>query len=52
MKQEYKRTVLTITEFDEEDVITTSSPDRNNAYMSLKSLNDLGAGSPDVPSVW
>ena len=51
MKQEYNRTVLTITEFDEEDVITTSSPDRNNAYHSLSDLDDIGNGSP-APPVW
>ena len=51
MKQEYKRTVLTITEFDEEDVITTSSPDRNNAYRSFSELERIGNDSP-APTVW
>ena len=51
MKQEYKRTVLTITECDEEDVITTSAPDRNNAYRSLNDLDSIGADSP-APPVW
>lgn len=51
MKQEYNRTVLTITEFDEEDVITTSAVDRNNAYHSLSDLDDIGSGSP-APPVW
>lgn len=51
MKQEYNRTVLTITEFDEEDVITTSEVNRNNAYRSFSDLDDIGSGSP-APPVW
>ena len=52
MKQEYNRTVLTITEFDEEDVITTSSPDRNNAYFDISALDSNGADSPAPPGAW
>ena len=51
MKQEYNRTVLTITEFDEEDVITTSEVNRNNAYRSFSELEGIGNGSP-APPVW
>ena len=40
MKQQYEKTVLTITRFSDEDVITTS--DRNNAYRELSQLNDNG----------
>lgn len=39
MKQSYENTVLTITRFLDEDVITTST-DTNNAYQSLSDLND------------
>ena len=38
MKQDYERTRLTITPFDEEDVITTSVFDRNNAYQDMSEL--------------
>ena len=31
MKQEYMRAVFTVTEFDEEDIITTSTVDKHNA---------------------
>lgn len=41
MKQQYEKTVLTITRFAEEDVIITSA-DRNNAYQNLDQLNDTG----------
>nr|WP_316621612.1 hypothetical protein [uncultured Ruminococcus sp.] len=37
MKQKYEKSILTITRFSDEDVITTS--DRNNAYKSLSELN-------------
>ncbi len=53
MKQEYNRTVLTITEFDEEDVITTSDvfTDKNNAYNDIRDLDEIGNGSP-APPAW
>ena len=50
MKNEYERTNLIITEFDKEDVITTSAPttplksERENAYRSFKEL--------DLPGSW
>ena len=48
MKQEYNRTVLTITEFDEEDVITTSDvfTDKNNAYNDIRDLDSSAAPPP------
>ena len=56
MKQEYNRTVLTITEFDEEDVITyidsiPSAFDSKPAYRSFSELEEIGSGSP-APPVW
>ena len=43
MKQQYEKTVLNVTRFDDSDVITTSYVvDRNNAYRSLSELNDDG----------
>lgn len=42
MKQPYEKSVLTITCFSEEDVITTSTLDRNNAYRELSQLDDSG----------
>ena len=49
MKAEYERLILNITEFEVEDVITTSgSPEettvcreRENVYRSYKSINDM-----------
>ncbi len=52
MKQEYKRAEFTLTQFDEEDVITTSEVDRNNAYQSLEALNQKGSGVPEPPGNW
>lgn len=46
MKQKYEKTVLTITRFSEEDIITTS--DRNNAYRRLSELNDESGRSPVI----
>ena len=43
MRERYERSVLTITQFSEEDVITTSYVvDRNNAYRGLEDLNKEG----------
>lgn len=42
MKQKYEKTILTITFFAEDDVITTSEYDRHNAYRRLSDLNDSG----------
>lgn len=39
MKQKYEKSILTITRFSDEDVITTST-DRNNAYKTLSQLNN------------
>lgn len=46
MKQEYKRTILCITHFDCEDVITTSEIDKNNAYVELGDLDFSGIAPP------
>ena len=37
MKEQYERLTVAITQFDEEDVITTSAVevDRNNAYFNI-----------------
>ena len=53
MKQEYERIRLTITPFDEEDVITTSEIDRNNAYHDMSDLiaNDK-TGRSVPPGPW
>ena len=45
MKQDYERILLTITQFDEEDVITTSMFDRNNAYQDMSELLNKDKGS-------
>ena len=42
MKETYESLKMSVTEFDVEDVITTS--DRNNAYMSITDLD-----KPNVP---
>ena len=46
MKQEYEKIVLNITVFACEDVITTSSVDRNNAYTELSQLDDTSGRTP------
>lgn len=51
MKQEYERLTLTVTRFDEEDTITTSTYDRNNAYTALSDLEG-GKAVPEVPGSW
>ena len=45
MKDKYEKTILTITRFSDEDVITTST-DRNNAYHDLGALSDQGGRIP------
>ena len=40
MKGKYEKSILTVTLFSDEDVITTS--DINNAYTELDDLNDSG----------
>ncbi len=40
MKEKYDRAEFTVTEFDEEDVITTSVIDRNNAYWDISALDN------------
>ena len=50
MKEIYKKPVLKLTEFDSEDVITTSGllpTDRHNAYSTLKLLD--GSGDKEAP---
>lgn len=50
MKEKYERLSLTVTLFDEEDVIVTSTYDRNNAY---RNIDDLGnSGGRQVPGTW
>ena len=39
MKEKYDRAAFTVTEFDEEDVITTSRVDRNNAYWDISAFD-------------
>ena len=48
MKPEYERILLTITQFDEEDVITTSI-DTNNAYQDISEMLDRDKGGRPVP---
>lgn len=49
MKQKYEKTLLIITRFTDEDVITTS--DINNAYTDLEELNEQGrSGRRAVPT--
>lgn len=40
MKEKYDRAEFTVTEFDEEDVITTSEVDRNNAYWDISDFDN------------
>ena len=41
MKEKYDRAAFTVTEFDEEDVITTSGQiDRNNAYWDISAFDN------------
>ncbi len=40
MKEKYDRAEFTVTEFDEEDVITTSKIDRNNAYWKISDFDN------------
>ena len=46
MKEKYESLKMSVTEFDVEDVITTS--DRNNAYVDISELDKAG-GRP-VPN--
>ena len=52
MNEIYEKPVLKLTEFDSEDVITTSGglllKDRHNAYSLLKDLD--GSGDREVPT--
>ena len=48
MKQEYEKAILNITPFDEEDVITTSGVDRNNAYNDINDLDESGGRIPVI----
>ena len=40
MKEQYERLTVAITQFDEEDVITTSAVDRNNAYVNIDKFKE------------
>ncbi|MBQ7744530.1 MAG: hypothetical protein IJT85_03045 [Ruminococcus sp.] len=40
MKEKYDRAEFTVTEFDEEDVITTSKIDRNNKYWNISEFDN------------
>ena len=40
MKEKYDRAEFTVTEFDEEDVITTSKIDRNNIYWNISEFDN------------
>ena len=42
MKEQYERLTVAITQFDEEDVITTSAVevDRNNAYFNIDKFKE------------
>ena len=46
MKENYEAIVMTVTVFDENDVIVTSEVDRNNAYQNLSDLNDEDGRTP------
>ena len=48
MKEKYERLILTLTQFDKEDVITTS--DLNNAYRKITDLN--GTNDDKLPGSW
>ena len=41
MKEKYESLKMSVTEFDAEDVITTS--DRNNAYVDVSQLDDIAS---------
>lgn len=49
MKEQYERLTVAITQFDEEDVITTSAVDRNNAYFNI---DDFDKKTIKVPGAW
>ena len=51
MKEKYERLTLTVTQFDAEDVITTSVVDRNNVYTNFNDLGEDG-GRAAPPSPW
>ena len=48
MKEQYERLTVAITQFDEEDVITTSAVDRNNAYFNIDDFKK----PIKVPGAW
>ncbi|MBQ6335923.1 MAG: hypothetical protein IJI50_01670 [Ruminococcus sp.] len=53
MNEIYEKPVLKLTEFDSEDVITTSgeiTTDKNNAYSTLNLLD--GSGDRKAPTDW
>ncbi len=51
MKEKYEKSVLTVTRFSKEDVITTSE-DRNNAYNKLSELSSTSERVPQAPHSW
>ena len=52
MNEIYEKPVLKLTEYDSEDVITTSdvTTDKNNAYSLLNQLD--GSGDKEAPPNW
>ena len=48
MKEKYEKSILTITRFSNEDVITTS--DRNNASFEVKVFEDVASTAREVPT--
>ena len=50
MKEKYDRAEFTVTQFEEEDVITTSGFDRHNAYNSYSGLNKDNVR--EAPTSW
>lgn len=51
MKEKYEKSILIITRFSDEDVITTSE-DRNNAYNKLSELSSTSDREPQAPRSW
>ena len=48
--KKYERTNLKITRYSKEDVITTSTYDKNNAYNAIRDLDKKARRS--VPGQW
>lgn len=50
MKQKYERIIFTVTHFDEEDVITTSTWDKDNAFQNRSELDNQGTRNAPLTS--